>query len=261
MGRRRPGCGTSQRVAPGPPLASRDPVRGGQGRRLRPRRGARGQGRARGWRRVAGRGPRGRGGLPPRGRHRGTDPAALRAPGGGDGRGRGPPSGPDPVHLRRPRAAQRDGDRWPAGRGPSQGGHGHAPGRGRCRGCSRPGRHGGRRSPAHHGRPVDPPGRGRGRQCHRPRVHRRATRALRGGRGLPLGRRAPTPDDPRGQLGRSHRDPFSTTRHGALRDRRLRGGPDPGPGRPDRSRHRRPDAPAGTVVPDPCDLHARARSG
>ena len=63
-------------------------------------------------------------------------------------------------------------------------------------------------------------------------LHRRPARAVRRRAGRPGRRRAPAPDDPRGQLGRRHRRPGGPARPGPLRHRRLRRGPDPGPGRP-----------------------------
>ena len=91
------------------------------------------------------------------------------------------------------------------------------------------------------------------------RVHRRAARAVRRRAGRPGRGRPPAPDDPRGQLGRRHRRPRGPARHGALRHRRLRGGPDPGPGRRDRRGHRGRAAPAGPLAPGPGDLDARPR--
>ena len=144
-GRSGHGRGPRCRSARSPPTSrplrarrrARRGLRGGEGRRLRPRRRARGPGRARGRGGLAGRRPGARGHRAARRRHRRADPAAVRAPSRPRSTRRSPPGCAITVYTRRLRRAarrgRRDAGRRPVAR-PPQGRHGHAPRRRRAGG-------------------------------------------------------------------------------------------------------------------------------
>ena len=209
---------------------------GGQGRRLRPRRGSRGPCRARSRRRRPVRGPRPGGRGPAPGRHPGPGARAVRAARGPARRARPLAPHGDRVLARPPGGA---GPRGPGGRGrdgagPPQGRHRHAPGGrpdGRAR-APRPGAAG--PAGAAVGGLVDAPGPGRRDEGV---DHRHPARPARRRHRRAAGRRLPAAARPRGQLGR--RAGVGTggpPRPGAGRHRRLR--------HPARAPRWRPSAPS-----------------
>ena len=230
--RRRP----PQRRPARPTVGAGGPVRGGQGRRLRPRRACRWPGPP--WRAA----PPGwpwpwskRGWTLRRGRHRRPDPPAVRAPGRGAWPRRWPDGlRPDRLHLERAGAAGRGGGR--GGRVARSTVHLKVD-----TGMHRVGADPAEVAGLADAIAADPRLRLGAVWTHLavaegdgPDDREFTGRQLRAVRRRPGGagrRRAPAADDPRGQLGRRHRRGPGPPRPGSLRDRPLRGGPHPGPGR------------------------------